>query len=1205
METISARGTKICIVFSAMVFGAAAVLGAPPDQVSTIFPSEVGGSGEIRTAGSGTDTIAVVELSGTRYEMGYWYGRLLAGQIAAAWAGISEVVDIGETAYGYAITAMWNAAYFDTDGWGAELSGVAQGCADGGHPEITFLELQKMLVLPDLSELGCGLFALWGNATLNGDLYQLRNLDWSMDTGIQAYPVVAIYNPTDGIRHAVIGFAGIVGVVGGGMNMAGLAVSEIMGYFCDDESLQGIPFPVLLRDVIWHDTTLDQALARMQGATRTNQYHYCVADPAAPDPQGRLLFTSGSRFDAYGDVSVTTHPCTGLVPFHAALDDVIYWKKHNGGGNENLYNAILTRYGDIGPAEAVDIAKADGVDSTVLSVVYHNTEREFWVAVAEGMNPAHEQAYVHFDLNPVAPEGEGAPEASVVFENVQNVALLNTWGNESGPSLTADGRELFFASRRLPLGNDWDLWMSRRNGGIWQTPELLPSAVNSGYETTEPEISPDGNSLFFSVKGHPGGRGGADIWMSQRDGANWLPMTNLGSAVNSSFDDTGPSISEDGTDLYFCRSLLSLTGDVYVSHLSEATWQAPQAVTAVNTLDNETNPQIAEHGQVLYFMRGTLTKKLMMSRRVAQVWQPPEEVSIPGAGSPTQPFVTADGSQLYFADRISLLGTVFGNGTQDVYVATRRGAIPRATLVIPAEGARLAGNWVTLVAELAVGNPSDVASVRFQFQPLPLAATPSPAAWTDIAPVSVSATSNPALSPPYRVFFSACDLPLGKVALRAIAYSQELVSEAAPDYITVWVDRTGTEELEGTPCADKAGDTGDVLPANIAHRKIAALLSTRQNVIGFARPDSKLIANLIMDRGALSQNAMLRMAFHNPGSWDPAAVTPVTIAPDTVATMELFYPDSNNDGVIDGTLVEEGTIVVRIFTDGAWEAVDPERYVINTVQNKVVVKIGSQSGKDTPAAPVELSAIGVYADDKGSTGGEVEVSKGYGSAVIACNVRDGVSNAAIIDGTVSVTPSAIPPVTENEDGAYTLFVPPDTYTVASEAPGHEGDVRLITVASMQIKSVAVYLQPIAAEGEGQTEGTPEGEGVSEGEAEPEGQVEGQEDGEGGSEGAGEGELLPHSIDRDGNGQVSLSELLRAIQFFNMHGFRCAEHPEDSEDGYLAGAGANHSCTPHDADYNARDWQISLSELLRLIQFFNMGGYYRCSGTEDGFCPGHP
>lgn len=99
----------------------------------------------------------------------------------------------------------------------------------------------------------------------------------------------------------------------------------------------------------------------------------------------------------------------------------------------------------------------------------------------------------------------------------------------------------------------------------------------------------------------------------------------------------------------------------------------------------------------------------------------------------------------------------------------------------------------------------------------------------------------------------------------------------------------------------------------------------------------------------------------------------------------------------------------------------------------------------------------------------------------------------------------------------------------------------------------------------------------------------------------------HSADTDADGRVSLTELLRVIQFFNTGGFQCADGGESTEDGFLAGAGPNHLCQPHDADYTAPgpDWRIQLTELLRVVQFFNAGGYHYCpgTGTEDGFCAG--
>ena len=144
------------------------------------------------------------------------------------------------------------------------------------------------------------------------------------------------------------------------------------------------------------------------------------------------------------------------------------------------------------------------------------------------------------------------------------------------------------------------------------------------------------------------------------------------------------------------------------------------------------------------------------------------------------------------------------------------------------------------------------------------------------------------------------------------------------------------------------------------------------------------------------------------------------------------------------------------------------------------------------------------------------------------------------------------------------------------------------------------------EGEGVVEGTPEGEGIIEGEGIAEGTPEGEGITEGNIEGAQEGESGPirHSADTNGNWKIELSELLRVIQFFNSGGYHCADNPEDTEDGYIPGIGDNITCKPHVSDYNPQDWNIQLTELLRLIQLFNSGGFSYCPemATEDNYCP---
>ncbi|HPO16632.1 MAG TPA: S8 family serine peptidase [Candidatus Hydrogenedentes bacterium] len=157
--------------------------------------------------------------------------------------------------------------------------------------------------------------------------------------------------------------------------------------------------------------------------------------------------------------------------------------------------------------------------------------------------------------------------------------------------------------------------------------------------------------------------------------------------------------------------------------------------------------------------------------------------------------------------------------------------------------------------------------------------------------------------------------------------------------------------------------------------------------------------------------------------------------------------------------------------------------------------------------------------------------------------------------------------------------------------------------------------------EGEGEGLIEGEGDIEGEGEIEGNIEGEDnegffEGEGGElegegvvegeegegQGEGEGEINDgiHSADLNGDFLINVSELLRVIQIYNSEGYHC---DPAGEDGYNPGLGDQETCFYHDSDYKPKDWFISLSELLRVIQFYNYHGYEYCpnAGSEDYYC----
>jgi len=97
----------------------------------------------------------------------------------------------------------------------------------------------------------------------------------------------------------------------------------------------------------------------------------------------------------------------------------------------------------------------------------------------------------------------------------------------------------------------------------------------------------------------------------------------------------------------------------------------------------------------------------------------------------------------------------------------------------------------------------------------------------------------------------------------------------------------------------------------------------------------------------------------------------------------------------------------------------------------------------------------------------------------------------------------------------------------------------------------------------------------------------------------------HVGDSNGDGVMDLSEILRIVQLYNTAKYSCAPPSEITEDGYRPDPLGNFVCWPHSADAMEQDWIISLSELLRILQFFRLEAYEWCPerSIEDGYCLG--
>lgn len=255
----------------------------------------------------------------------------------------------------------------------------------------------------------------------------------------------------------------------------------------------------------------------------------------------------------------------------------------------------------------------------------------------------------------------------------------------------------------------------------------------------------------------------------------------------------------------------------------------------------------------------------------------------------------------------------------------------------------------------------------------------------------------------------------------------------------------------------------------------------------------------------------------------------------------------------------------------------------------VITGIDPVSGTASPGALLEFFA--------GEDNGE--------QTFIIRTVSDGAGNFSV---ELDLTPYAGTDLiaTQTVDGNTSAFSNAYPIPAVTEGEGGaEGEGSLEGAAEGESEGLIEGQAEGVLEGqeEGMTEGTLEGqeEGLLEGETEglAEGIAEGEAEGQTEGLTEGEGESSAHTADQNGDGQINLSELLRVIQFFNSGGYHC---DVGGEDGYAPGQGSQ-TCPAHDSDYNSQDWQINLSELLRVIQFFNSGGYHPCPEGEDGFCPG--
>ena len=190
------------------------------------------------------------------------------------------------------------------------------------------------------------------------------------------------------------------------------------------------------------------------------------------------------------------------------------------------------------------------------------------------------------------------------------VININTDRNEGSQSISADGRYLFFTACNRPDGlGKCDIYMSEFVNGEWAKSVNVGYPINSAYWEAQPSVSPDGRTVYF-VSNRPGGYGGSDIWVSHKDiFGRWQKPHNLGPSVNTKYDEWSPFIHSDGVTLYFSsEGHIGMGGiDVFVtSIINDTTINKPKNIGfPVNTFADEKGFVVNTLGDKGYFSTNT------------------------------------------------------------------------------------------------------------------------------------------------------------------------------------------------------------------------------------------------------------------------------------------------------------------------------------------------------------------------------------------------------------------------------------------------------------------------------------------------------------------------------------------------------------------------------------------------------------------------
>jgi len=174
--------------------------------------------------------------------------------------------------------------------------------------------------------------------------------------------------------------------------------------------------------------------------------------------------------------------------------------------------------------------------------------------------------------------------------------------------LSVDGQKLFIYLDDTYNGSG-NIYESKLDGHSWSEPKKLPSTINSKYHESSASLAPDGKTLYFcseNIKDNKG-IGFHDIFKSTlNEKGEWGDPENLGSTINTEYDERTVFMHPDGKTLYFSSQGHNSMGgyDLFKSIYNDSlkTWSEPLNLGyPVNSPDDDIDFVVSASGKHAYY----------------------------------------------------------------------------------------------------------------------------------------------------------------------------------------------------------------------------------------------------------------------------------------------------------------------------------------------------------------------------------------------------------------------------------------------------------------------------------------------------------------------------------------------------------------------------------------------------------------------------